>query len=460
MVTAFFQDVLQAISERGRLLLSPQPETIQREPIEDILAWCERLLSGKGEASGMAIARNVVEQWDNLSQEHRLAFMLRLNRDFGPSLDRLETAIDEYRKQPDYRTLNALHDAAEPRRQELIRRLNLTPGGITALVSMRESLLAMKRTHKELQATDSDFRHLFSSWFNRGFLVLRPIDWTTPAHILEKIIRYEAVHEIRGWDDLRRRLEPKDRRCFAFFHPQLSDEPLIFVEVALTSGIPDSIGDLLAEDRPHLKEDQANTAVFYSISNCQAGLAGVSFGNFLIKQVVDILGQQLPNVATFVTLSPVPGFAGWIAQQRSEPDGVFAGEDPTIVALLDDTDWHQSEPARQKLEPVLMRAATIYLSEAKSGGNKPLDPVARFHLGNGARLERINVLGDVSPNGMRQAHGLMVNYLYKLDEIEVNHERFAKDGTVSMSEAVRCQLRKPTASGRSKTRQTPSASLA
>ena len=214
-----------------------------------------------------------------------------------------------------------MHSAAEPRRQELIRRLNLAPGGTAALVRMREELLRALKEDRELEGVDSDFTHLFSSWFNPGFLVLRPIDWSTPANILEKIIRYEAVHEIGTWDDLRDRLEPPDRRCFAFFHPQLVDEPLIFVEVALTTAVPGAIGELLAEDRVPIPASEANTAVFYSISNCQDGLRGISFGNFLIKQVVEELKRDLPRLATFVTLSPAPGFARWLAEERKHEDG-------------------------------------------------------------------------------------------------------------------------------------------
>jgi malonyl-CoA decarboxylase len=309
---------------------------------------------------------------------------------------------------------------------------------------MREELLAHLGERPHLKAVDADFVHLFSSWFNRGFLVLRPIDWTTPANILEKIIRYEAVHAIRDWDDLRSRLEPPDRRCYGFFHPQLVDEPLIFVEVALTREIPDSIGDLLDLSRQPIAASEAMTAVFYSISNTQAGLGGVSFGNFLIKQVVEDLQRELPNLRNFVTLSPVPGFASWLKRERANGDASLLNEHAReALALLDEPGWHLDPEKAEHVQPAVLAAATNYFLKAKNGAGLPLDPVARFHLGNGARLERLNFLGDTSPNGLRQAHGLMVNYLYALDEIERNHEAYAEKGVVAASSALRKALRPP-----------------
>jgi malonyl-CoA decarboxylase len=238
--------------------------------------------------------------------------------------------------------------------------------------------------------------HLLSSWFNRGFLEIRRIDWTTPAHILEKVIRYEAVHEIKSWQDLQLRLEPADRRCFAFFHPALTDEPLIFVEVALTTSIPESIAPLLAPDRRPIAPQRARTAVFYSISNCQAGLKGVSFGNFLIKQVAEELKRELPSLRTFITLSPVPGFRAWL--QRSNQR--------RALEVLDHPDWATDPAAVKRARPVLQAAIAHYFLEAKNGSGKPADPVARFHLGNGARLERINWMGDASAKGLAPGRGL------------------------------------------------------
>ncbi|MFJ5487873.1 malonyl-CoA decarboxylase domain-containing protein, partial [Hansschlegelia beijingensis] len=316
--------------------------------------------------------------------------------------------------------------------------INSPPDGMAALVRMREALLALKAGDPGLAVVDDDFAHLFGSWFNRGFLVLRPIDWASPASVLEKIIRYEAVHEIRDWEELRRRLEPPDRRCFAFFHPRLVDEPLIFVEVALTTDMPASVAEVLAPERAPIAAEQASAAVFYSISNCQEGLRGVSFGNFLIKQVVQDLRRDLPELATFVTLSPVPGFAAWLAREREDPESDALGlDDRALLAVLDDRGWMDDPEATERLRPVMTRACAWYLVNARNSRGGVIDPVARFHLGNGARLERVNFLGDRSPRAMRQAHGMMVNYLYELEEIEANHEAFFDRGEVATSSSVR-----------------------
>ena len=287
----------------------------------------------------------------------------------------------------------------------------MVPGATHLLVRMRADLLRLGRGEEALMALDLDFRHLFASWFNRGFLVLRPINWESPAAILEKIIAYEAVHAIDSWDDLRRRLQPADRRCFAFFHPAMPDEPLIFVEVALTQGVASSVQALLAEDRRVRPADQADTANFYSISNCQAGLAGISFGNSLIKQVAADLSQVLPGLKTFVTLSPMPGFRRWLADQGLDRDDMT--------------------------ETQLRQLGAHYLTRAKRGDGQPLDPVARFHLGNGALVHALNAGADTSPKGLKQSHGLMVNYLYDLARVSQNHERFASAQEVAMSGEVR-----------------------
>jgi malonyl-CoA decarboxylase len=331
-----------------------------------------------------------------------------------------------------------LHGASEPRRHELLRRLNLAPGGTAALVRMREQLLAALDRREDLAAVDSAFVHLFASWFNRGFLVLRRIDWSSPAIVLEKIIRYEAVHRIRGWDDLRQRIDPPDRRCYAFFHPALVDDPLIFVEVALTREIPAAIGPILADKRNVIEPDRATTAVFYSISNTQRGLAGVSFGHFLIKQVAEEIARENARLSTFVTLSPAPNFAEWLKRERaSEASRALSPEDRAALSALDSPDWWQSAPTCEAVEEPLQRAAAWYFLRARTRAGTPVDQVARFHLGNGARLERINFLADLSERGLEQSHGLMVNYLYELDDIEKNHEAYAQQRTVIAANAVK-----------------------
>jgi malonyl-CoA decarboxylase len=354
------------------------------------------------------------------------------------SLAGLAQAIDAWRAKANGEDASDLHFASEPRRQELIRRLNRAPGGTGELVSIRSDLLSLMKGNKDLAALDRDVVHLLSSWFNRGFLVLRRIDWSSPANILEKIIRYEAVHEIRDWDDLRRRIDPVDRRCYAFFHPALADEPLIFVEVALTEAIPGAIAPLLAEEREPVPAEKARTAVFYSISNTQRGLGGISFGSFLIKQVVEELRRELPKLDTFVTLSPVPGFMQWVKQADDVP---LSDEDRQLLESLGKPGWPDNAELATQLRTVLEPLAAYYFLKARTPKGRLIDSVARFHLGNGARLERINWLGDLSPKGLRESAGVMVNYLYRLDDIEKNHEAYANNGEVIASSAVKKLLK-------------------
>ncbi len=439
--STFFGDLLDTLTERGRALLGRRSARAAI-PQVDLIALGELLLSRRGEASGVALAQTLLASYAAATAPERLAFLNALAERFGPDRRSIELAIEAFRKDAGPDAINALHTAAEPRRQELFRRLNLAPGGTSSLVQMREELLGYIPDHSDLRAVDADFVHLFSSWFNRGFLVLRPIDWTTPANILEKIIRYEAVHAIQDWDDLRNRLQPEDRRCYGFFHPQLVDEPLIFVEVALTKGIPGAVGPLLDLSRTPIAASEATTAVFYSISNTQRGLGGVSFGNFLIKQVVENLKRELPNLKSFVTLSPVPGFAAWLSRERKvEASACLDAASKDVLRLLDEPGWNADPAVADRVREVLLPAAAYYFLKAKTTAGRPVDPVARFHLGNGARLERLNFLGDVSPKGLSQSHGLMVNYLYALDEIEKNHEAFAENGVVAASSAVKKTLR-------------------
>jgi len=434
---SLLSDMLQTIAERGRRFLAFGAREKTLDPLALIQARCETLLSSRGEASGMALAKDILERWHAFDGAQQRAFMHMLLTRFGPDTARLDAAIDAWREHRQTKHLLGLHAASEPRRQELIRRLNLAPGGTAALVRMREALLKFKEDDRDLAAVDADFAHLFGSWFNRGFLALRPINWSTSADILEKIIRYEAVHHISGWDELRRRLAPQDRRCFAFFHPQLPDEPLIFVEVALMRETPTRIDDILREDRTSIRAADATTAVFYSISNCQTGLRGVSFGNFLIKQVVEDLRRDLPALDTFVTLSPAPGFAAWLQEARQGQADALDAAQQTALAALDADHWTQDEKTVRAVEPVLTAAAAGYFLKARDAKGRVIDPVARFHLGNGARLERINFLADQSKRALRQAHGLMVNYLYKLDDIETNHEAFASRNEVATTPAIR-----------------------
>jgi malonyl-CoA decarboxylase len=445
MNTSFFGEMLSSITERGRALLdlARDRRATPASRSESLAELCEELLSGRGEASGVALAEEIFAKYSALTVGPRIAFFEALASRFGHDKAKLDAAILDWQASPTDSTAAAVHKAAEPRRQELFRRLNLAPGGTAGLVRMREQLLDALDHRDDLVAVDNDFVHLFSSWFNRGFLVLRRIDWSTPAMILEKIIKYEAVHRIRSWDDLRRRIDPADRRCYAFFHPALVDEPLIFVEVALTPVIPDAVAPILSVQREQAVPAEISTAVFYSISNCQRGLTGVSFGNFLIKQVVQEICRENPKMQTFVTLSPVPDFTRWLDRElKNESSPAISAEDREALKGLDRAGWWQLAEAREPLREPLLRAAAWYFLRAKNRRGQPVDSVARFHLGNGARLERINWLADTTGKGIEQSYGLMVNYLYELADIEQNHEAYAEQRAVVASNAVKRLQRK------------------
>ena len=436
---ALFSDLLTSITERGRHLIGLKSAVGDGMPqAASLIERCEAVLSGRGEASGTALATEVLQRYAALDAADRLTFFQALLYRFGPDKDKLARTAKAWLAEKSDAVAADLHFTSEPRRQELLRRLNRAPGGTRALVAMRADLVAALRTNKDLAAVDRDFAHLLASWFNRGFLVLRRIDWSTPAIVLEKIIRYEAVHEISDFPSLRLRIDPPDRRCYGFFHPALSDEPLIFVEVALTDAVPAAIGPLLDSERKPVAPDKAKTAVFYSISNCQKGLAGISFGNFLIKQVVEDLRREFPKLETFVTLSPVPGFSRWLKTANLAHLSV---EDRQLVAKLDQRTWIDEPGLPERMKRVLDPLALNYFLAGKRNDGRPVDPVANFHLGNGARLERINWLGDISSKGLSDSASLMVNYLYDLDDIEKNHEAFANNAEIVVSNALKKQAK-------------------
>ncbi len=440
-------------------------------PLERAKRLAEALLSERGEASGAAVAHELQAAWRELDGGGRAALYRFVSENFGPDDAQLRAAAEAWLAEQTPENAARLAAVAEPPRQELLRRMNMTPGGTAALVAARREVLGLLRGAPALKPLEADLKHLLASWFNRGFLELRRIDWQTPAAVLEKLIQYEAVHEIQGWDDLRRRLAA-DRRCFGFFHPALPGEPLIFVEVALVEGLASAVQPLLArdtacEDAAGRCAARADTAIFYSISNCQEGLRGISFGNFLIKQVVEELKAELPRLERFATLSPVPGFRRWLeGRLASSPDAaadLLNGQE--LVAVLtaagngigdaaaalagllhDDDRWWEDPDRAEALRAPLTRLCAEYLTAA-NGGRGPRDPVARFHLGNGARLERVNWLGNTAPRGMRESFGLMVNYLYDLDSIEANHEAFVRNGTVARSAQVEALLAPPPAAG-------------
>ncbi len=406
--------------------------------VADLNSLCQRLLRHRNDAIGVAVATKLTQAYQSLSVEARHEFFDLLLDEYGPDTARIIAAARAYEDHPGFQSHLDLVKTVETPRQKLFQSINMAPGGTNALVKMREDLLKQETPRRvRLRAVDHDLRHLLQSWFNRGFLQLQRIDWDSPASLLEKIITYEAVHQIEGWDDLQRRLK-QDRRCFAFFHPSMINEPLVFVEIALTDSIPQAIQPLLDRDTEVSKEHDATTAIFYSISNCQTGLRGVSFGGFLIKQVVDELTRELRQLRTFATLSPVPSFRTWLTQQLGG-----AGEESAMIQaatfvqqrLKEDPRWFQNEEHRATLRDPLMQLCAHYLVHEKLD-EFPIDPVSRFHLGNGASLHRMNWLADISERGLKQSAGIMVNYLYELDKIEENHDHYVKTGIVAVSEEI------------------------
>ena len=393
-------------------------------PVRELAQLCDALLAESGEYASTALAREAVARWHALDEAAREKFFDVLASEYSPAETELKAAATAYQLDPSSDNLIRLQRASESPRRELFDRLNMTPGGTAALVQMRSELLKKIRQRPAWRLLDYDLRRRLRSWFNRGFLRLERIDWRTPALVLEKLIDYEAVHAVQGWQDLRRRLQA-DRRCYAFFHPQLPDEPIIFIEVALTHGMSARVQPLLDVRAPVGSTAKADCAMFYSITNCQEGLRGISFGNQLIKQVAEDLKQEFPHLRRFATLSPIPGFRAWLEKNAA----------PALLSRISDPAWHLGE-IPDDLQEELTELCAYYLVRAKDDDGEPLDPVARFHLGNGAALDRLNFLGDTSESGMARAAGMMVNYVYWLAELEKNHERYFREHVVNASPAV------------------------
>ena len=425
-----FQDFLNILVKGQRNLFgSDLPPSI-----DELL---EKLMGNTGEVSAAVAARELLEQYELLCREEKLEFFLNLEKNFNANESAVTIAFGNYSKNPSSANTNRLAKVAEPRRHELMRRLNQAPGATHDLVSMRTDLLHCIKENPELTAVDETFVHLFTSWFGRGFLILRTIDWSTSAAILERIIRYEAVHAIKGWDDLRSRIDPPNRRCFAFFHPALTDEPLIFIEVALSSEIPGSINPILDDlSVKGVDSSKFTTATFYSISNCQPGLKNISFGNFLIKQVVQELQTEFPSIKHFVTLSPIPGFRRWLDVENEEETEELVAQKALVRTMSDTTE------AIEEKADVLRRLVFNYLMRAKKG-KYPADPVARFHLGNGALVHQVHTSADLSDKGRAQSFGAMANYLYDLRYIERNHENYVTEGNIEYADKLKPLLYKP-----------------
>jgi malonyl-CoA decarboxylase len=409
-----------------------------------------RLISERGESNAVSMANEVIHNYRKLTKEQYAKFFTFLFQKLNPDPIAVMSAAQNFSAEGNARNYIKLQRVVEPPRQELFRRLNRATNGTTALVGMRRDLLQVLDKQPELTAVDFDLRHLLSSWFNPGFLKMHRVDWKSPAEILEKLIQHEAVHAIDGWDDLRRRLQP-DRRCFAFFHPQLPHEPLIFVEVALLPEIPAVITPLVDKKAETVHQtSNYKVAAFYSISNCEPGLRGVSMGNFLIKRVAEQLHAEFPSLKTFVTLSPIPGFIDWVAAGADLGGEKFSVQlKPAIRTAREQaletlglakrswterlsSGWHPDN-ASAKEKSALLCLASIYLGIGSAGRNG--NPVAKFHLGNGARLHQINWSADLSRKGLRESGALMVNYLYDLSSVEENHERFTQ-GEIDYSRAV------------------------
>lgn len=429
------EKLVNIVSAQGRRVFSrPSVAFVGADGLSQLAT---ELLSSRGEASGRALSVRLLDAYADAAEEDRHSFFVFLLDSLGFDEEKIGIATRSYLKSPVPEVLDKLIELLEPNRQELLRRLNVAPGGTPRLLQMREDLLRFSRKNVALKRVDADFRHVFSSWFNQGFLELRRIDWDTPAAVLEKIIRYEAVHSINDWDDLRRRTDPGDRRLYAFFHPAIPDDPLIFVEVALMHEIPGAVGPILAVDRTVIDPLTAKTAVFYSISNCQIGLRGVSFGSFLIKQVAETLKKEFSGLETFATLSPIPGFSAWLKKLDNGQLTVLVDNYlEAVTAVKSNPDHAASDKMLNAAKVELMPLMAFYLAEAKADNGLPVDPVARFHLGNGARLHSLNWMADDSEKALQSACGMMVNYHYDLPNVEKNHEAFRNEGAIDVAPQV------------------------
>ncbi len=421
----FFQGLLNSLFEKPKINKSLNFLFEKKKPLTTS-EYVENVASAKGEVSALGHAELLISHCEQLNDRELINFFELLRKNYEVNSDDLYLATQNYKSEKTSENLVKLMKLSEPLRRDIFTRCNGIIRGTIRLVNLRKRLLELIIKKEELKAVDYDLVYLFKNWFNRGFLILRPINWETPAHILEKIIAYEAVHEINSWDELRARLAPKDRRCFAFFHPAMQDEPIIFVEVALTKEIPSNIQNVLQKERVFLEPEESNVAVFYSISNCQKGLTGISFGNFLIKQVATDLGNEFKNLKSFVTLSPIPGFRKWMRNKYPKLD--------LKIEKIKKSDQ------LSKIKDDLLTCLGEYLFKSERSDKMPNDPVARFHLGNGASLEQINFLGDISPKGIELSGGLMVNYLYDLEKVEQNHEIFVSEKKINISKNAKNSL--------------------
>lgn len=411
---SFFQNILSSVMKSTKRLNRFGLKSFGKLH-NDINKAVESVMSTSGEVSSIVYAEHLLNLIEKQDDKSLIKFLKNLLLNYDIDTKKLLKDVKIYSSEKNEQNLKKIRSSSEPKWIELFRRLNSTTNGTFRLVKLRERIRSLKEP--DLKTFDSGLLNLFKYWFNPSFLVLEKIDWETPANILEKIIEYEAVHEINSWDDLRARLAPSDRQCFAFFHPLIPNDPLIFVEVALCEDIPKSIEEIIKIDRAEIDIEDANTAIFYSISNCHNGLLGISFGNFLIKKVAKNLKRELPELNQFQTLSPLPGFMKWMEEYA-----------PITFERCSDKNCSNDE---------LMKQTVRYLTESNRSDGLPNDPVARFHIGNGATLERVNLNADVSSKGLSQSYGIMANYLYDLDVVEENHELFFKNKIVQTSNLIK-----------------------
>ena len=430
------KQIISSIADAGKKLFNKKD--IKENDLDSILHLCDDLLSNKGAAFGITVARDITELYQTLSEKNRLLFFKKINDKYKPNFVKVNEAIDLYKKTQNEKTLSDLFKVSEGSRRELFRRMNMAPNGTSIIVALREDLLKILENNNELRGLDSDLRHLFRAWFNPGFLKLEKITWDTKAAILEKIIKYERVHQMKDLNELKRRLN-EDRRFFSYFHPALEDEPIIFVQVALTKGLGKSIQELM---KPSSTDQEKNdTATFYSISNCQEGLSRVTLGNFLIKRVVYEIQEELPHIKNFGTLSPIPGFVEWFSYlEEGKIKNILRNTTDQNIIFLKSQDLKIGDNRIIKNKDAIIRLVAHYIVNEKNIKGLPVNDVSRFHLGNGAIVDDIVVNANISEPGFKRSFGVMVNYLYELKNIEKNHEDYMNNKKVIVSDKLKKYL--------------------
>ena len=430
------KEIISSIADVGQKIF--KKSIVKKNDLESIISLCDDLISNKGAAFGITVARDITDLYQTLSPQNKLLFFKKINEKFKPNHSKVIEAIDLYKAEQNDKNLFKLFITSEGQRRELFRRMNMSPNGISTIVSLREDLLKILNENKELKPLDNDLRELFKSWFNPGFLKLAKITWDTKAAVLEKIIQYERVHKIKDMNELKRRLG-EDRRFFSYFHPALEDEPIIFVQVALTNGLGKSIQEIMKPSSEGAKK--YDTATFYSISNCQEGLSRVTLGNFLIKRVVYEIQEELPNIKNFGTLSPIPGFRDWFITLDEKIIQNILGKIPySNVSFLKSSSLKIGDGRIVSNKHAIIKLVAHYLMNEKNKKNRPINDVCRFHLGNGAIIDDININANISEVGFRRSFGVMVNYLYELKNIEKNHEDYINNKKIIISDQLKKKL--------------------